>query len=563
MKNPEFTEAKPADNLNMTNNYTIQWNWANTLNYSKTFADVHKVNVLVGSEAVSSSYRNFTAFRSTYFSTDVDYMYLDAGESDQSNTGNGNDLKTMSYFGRVNYAFKDKYLVEATIRRDGSSAFGSKNRWGNFPAFSLGWRLTEESFMSGTKGWLSNMKLRLGYGKSGNDRMPSNYNGYTTFYGNPQFTFYGIGGNPTGTASGFAHYALGNEDAKWETTVTTDVGLDASFLNNTLSTTIDVWVRKTQDMLYPVAIPATVGSLVAPAVNIGDMTNKGFDLNLDYRNKAMGGDFTYGIGVTVSHYKNEITKLSDNANEFINGPDRRQVVYSRAAVGTAFPEFYGLIVDGIFQTDAEAAAYAPEYGGSYNRAGHFKFRDLNGDNVVDDADRTFIGSPHPKFTTGINIDLGYKNFTFSTFFYGSYGNKMVNVVKRWIDYSQFNGNRSKDARYDSWTPENTGARLPAFDGDNHSQLPSTAFVEDGSFFRCKTMQLAYDIPNNLSTKLGIGNLQIYVLATNIFTITKYSGLDPEVSSSESDPRTAGMDLGQDNGSWPSVRQFMLGVKLDL
>jgi TonB-dependent starch-binding outer membrane protein SusC len=555
MKNPEFTEAKPTDILTMTNNYTIQWNWANTLVYSKTFADVHKVNILVGSEAVSSSYRNFSATRTTFFSTDVDYMYLNAGEADQSNGGDGNDVKTMSYFGRINYAYKEKYLLEGTFRRDGSSRFGANNRWGNFPAVSLGWRITEEGFMAGTKGWLSNLKLRLGYGVSGNDEI-GNYNGFTTFYGNPQFTFYGIGGNPTGTSSGFAHYALGNQDAKWETTATTNVGVDAAFMNNTLSFTVDVWQRKTKDMLYPVAIPATVGSLVAPSVNIGDMKNNGFDITVDYRNKALGGDFTYGFNLTVSHYKNEITKLSDNANEFINGPDLRQMVYSRATDGTAFPEFYGLIVDGIFQTDAEASAYAPIYGGAYNRAGHYKFRDLNGDNVVNDQDRTFIGSPHPKFTSGLNIDLGYKNFTFSTFLYASVGNKMVNYVKRWIDYSQFNGNRSKRALYDTWTPTNTGAKIAAFDASNISQYPSTAFIEDASYLRCKTMQLSYDIPNSLSTKLGIGNLQVYVLATNLFTFTKYEGLDPEVSSS-------GMALGQDQGAWPSVRQFMLGVKLDL
>jgi TonB-linked SusC/RagA family outer membrane protein len=561
IKNPEFTEAKPTDILTTSNNYTLQWNWANTLNYSRTFADVHKLNVLVGSEAISSAYRDFSATRATFYQTSVDYMYLDAGETSQSNTGNGNDVKTASYFGRLNYAFKEKYLLEATFRRDGSSKFGANNRWGNFPAFSAGWRISEEGFMSSTKGWLSYLKLRAGWGKSGNNQM-DNYNGYTTFFGAPQWTFYGIGGGANSSTSGFAHLALGNPDAKWETTVTTDVGFDASFLNNTLSTTVDVWVRKTQDMLYQLRIPASFGYLRPPSVNIGDMTNKGFDINIDYKNKALGGDFTYSIGLTVSHYKNEVTKLSDNTSEFINGPDLRQVVYSRATVGTAFPEFYGLIVDGIFQTDQEASDYAPEYGGSYNRAGHFKFRDIAGnpdgtpDGKIDDADRTYIGSPHPKFTSGLNIDLGYKNFTLSTFFYASYGNKMVNVVKRWIDYSQFNGNRSKKARYDSWTPDNPGASLPAFDGDNHSQLPSTAFIEDGSFFRCKTMQLSYDIPNNLSTKLGIGNLQVYVMGTNLFTITKYEGLDPEVSSS-------GMGLGQDNGAWPSVRQFMLGVKLDL
>jgi TonB-linked SusC/RagA family outer membrane protein len=562
VKNPEFTEAKPADILTTSNNYTLQWNWANTLTYSKTFADVHKLNVLVGSEAVSSQYRNFGASRSTYFSTDIDYMYLSSGEKDQSNYGDGNDVKWMSYFGRLNYAYQEKYLLEATIRRDGSSRFGANSRWGNFPAFSLGWRISEEGFMAATKGWLSYLKLRVGYGLSGNDEI-GNYNGFTTFYGNPQFTFYSITGNHTSSTAGYSHYALGNPDAKWETTATTNFGVDAAFLNNTLNASVDVWQRKTKDMLYPAAIPAIFGDYVEPSVNIGDMTNNGFDINVEYKNKALGGDFTYGIGVVVSHYKNEIKKLSANDAEFIAGPTLRENVYTRAAVGTAYPEFYGLIVDGIFQTDAEAEAYAPEFGGTYNRAGHFKYRDIAGptagsgpDGVIDNNDRTWIGSPHPKFTTGLNIDLGYKNFSFSAFFYASYGNKMVNYVSRWIDYSEFNGNRSKDALYDSWTPTNTGARLPAFDLSSISQYPSTAFLEDASFLRCKQMQLAYDLPSNLNTKLGIGNLQVYVMATNLFTLTKYRGLDPEISAS-------GMDLGVDRGAWPSVRQFMVGVKLDL
>jgi TonB-dependent starch-binding outer membrane protein SusC len=555
-KNPEFTEAKPADILNRQNNYTLQWNWANTLNYSKTFAEDHKLTVLVGTEAVSSAYRDFGASRSTFFSASVDYMYLNAGEKDQANYGDGNDDKSMSYFGRLNYAYKDKYLLEATLRRDGSSRFGTNNRWGNFPAFSLGWRISEESFMSATKGWLSYLKLRGGWGKSGNDEMGSVYNGYTTFYGSPQWTFYSIGGSANSSASGFAHNQLGNPDAKWETTATTDFGLDIAVLNNTLSATVDMWTRKTSDMLYPSQIPATAGSLVPPSVNIGDMKNTGFDINVDYKNKAMGGDFTYSIGLTVSHYKNEVTKLTNNNAEFLEGPYLRQVVYTRTQDGHAFPEFYGLICDGIFQTDAEAAANAPEYGGSYNRAGHYKYRDVNNDGKIDDLDRTYIGSPHPKFTSGLNIDLSYKHFTLSSFLYGSYGNKMMNIVARWIDYSQFNGNRSHDALYDSWTPTNTGARLAAFDSDNHSQLSSTKFLEDASFLRCKTLQLAYDLPSSLMTKLGVANLQVYVMATNLFTMTKYRGLDPEVSAS-------GMGMGEDNGAWPSVRQYMLGVKLDL
>ena len=350
-------------------------------------------------------------------------------------------------------------------------------------------------------------------------------------------------------------------------TVTTNIGLDASFLNNSLSATFDVWKRKTTDMLYPIAIPAVVGSVVAPSVNIGDMDNNGFDLNIQYRNDAMGGDLIYSVGLVVSHYKNKIVKLTDIKAESINGPDLRQMVYSRATIGTAYPEYFGLIVDGIFQTQAEAAAYAPEFGGTYNQAGHFKFRDISGpdgvpDGKIDNQDRTYIGSPHPKFTSGLNIDLSFKGISFSTFFYASVGNKLVNVVARWIDYSQFNGDRSHDALYDAWTPENTGARLPKFDQDNISQYPSTAFLENGSFLRCKTMQLGYTLPKTFINKIGMQSVEFYLQATNLFTMTKYRGLDPEVIDPDFSDSGSGMSLGQDNGAWPTARQFMLGLKID-
>ena len=215
IKNPEFTEAKPADILTMSNNFTVQWNWTNTLTYLTTLAGVHNIAVLIGTEALSSAYRNFEAQRTTFFITDINYMYLSAGEKDQTNNGDGNDTKTMSYFGKLNYSFKDKYLFEATFRRDGSSRFGANNRWSNFPAFSLGWRISEESFMANTKDWMSSLKIRAGWGISGNDEI-GDYNGFTTFSSNNQFAYYGIQGNPTGTSAGFSHYQLGNPDAKWE-----------------------------------------------------------------------------------------------------------------------------------------------------------------------------------------------------------------------------------------------------------------------------------------------------------------------------------------------------------
>jgi hypothetical protein len=278
---------------------------------------------------------------------------------------------------------------------------------------------------------------------------------------------------------------------------------------------------------------------------------------VNYKNKI--GDFTYDVALTVSHYRNKIVNLSGDKTTFLSGSER-QFVYTRAQNGSQFPEFYGLIVDGIFQTQAEASAYPKEFGGTYNLAGHYKFRNLNGDTAIDNKDLTFIGSPHPLFTAGLNINLGFKDFSLSAFFYSSYGNKLINYVRRWTDFTQFNGDRSKARLYNSWgspyLKNNADATLPMADYDPISQYPSTAFVEDGSFLRLKTLQIGYTVPRAITQKMGVERLQIYWQGTNLFTWTKYSGLDPEVSSS-------GIYMGIDQGAWPTARQMMFGVKLDL
>lgn len=558
-QNPEFQESKPTDILNVNSGLTIQWNWANTLNFTRVFAENHTVNFLLGTEAVSSTYNGFNASRSTYFSDDPIYMVLDSGEKDKNNGGSGNQVKWMSYFGRVNYDFRGRYLLEATLRRDGSSRFGANSRWGTFPAFSAGWRISDESFMSATSGLFDNIKLRAGWGKSGNDEV-GNYNGFSTFASSASNSSYSINGSATSSVAGFYASANGNPDARWETTSTTNVGLDLSALKNTINVTIDIWQRQTKDMLYAISIPQVAGNASAPSVNIGDMKNRGFDLNLNYQNKALNGDLTYSAGLTVTHYKNEITKISDKETEFLNGDRFREMMYTRATKGTAFPEFYGLIVDGMFQTQAEADEYAPEYGGTYNIPGHFKFRDVNNDGVINDDDRTFIGSPHPKFTAGLNADINYKGFGLSAFFYTVYGNKIANYVSRWTDYSMFTGNRTKERLYSSWgspyLSNNADATLPLADLSNTSQYPSTAFLEDGSFLRLKTLQLSYTLPKSLVQRMNVAKLDIYIQGTNLFTITKYSGLDPELSRS-------GRNMGIDDGQWPTAKQFVIGLRLDI
>jgi TonB-dependent starch-binding outer membrane protein SusC len=278
----------------------------------------------------------------------------------------------------------------------------------------------------------------------------------------------------------------------------------------------------------------------APSVNIAEMENRGFDLELGYSNQSANGNFSYNITATVSRYQNEISDLTGDPDLILNGATQRQMTYTRFGVGTAYPEFYGYIVDGIFQTDAEAQAHPQYENTDYNQPGHYKYRDISGPDGVPDGritadDRTFIGSPHPDFVGGLNFDLAYGNFDLNMFFYGSYGNELVNYVTRWIDYGMFNGGLSQKALYEPWgspyLSNNADATLPMLDQDDISQRPSTAFLEDGSYLRMKNLRLGYTVPANLLERAQIKRLGLYVQVTNLFTITNYSGLDPEINLS--------------------------------
>ena len=552
---PTFENAEPnkVAGLAVESNYTILWNWANTVNYSTTFNEIHKLNVVVGTEAVSNQYQWMTAGRSQYFSLTPSYMQLGSGELAKVNDGSGSEWALFSQFGRANYDLKGKYFIEGTFRRDGSSRFGSANRYGIFPAGSAAWEISKESFMAGSKKWLDMLKIRGGWGKSGNDQI-GEYNMYSTYGTNGYTAAYNLNGTTGSAVAGFEPSTKGNPDVSWETTQTFDLGANATMFDRKLTASLAVWQRNTSDMLYRLSVPQTMGIATPPFVNIGKMKNTGIDIELGYHNTLMGGKLTYAINATWSHYKNEVVSLSNNLSEVV-GYSLRQVEYTRATTGQAYPMFYGLIADGIIQTAAEAKA-APQFD-SYTTVGHFKYRDLNGDGKITlDKDRAYIGDPHPKFTGGLNIDLGYSNFDLNMFFYGSYGNDMINYVSRWIDYGQFVGGLSKDALYNTWTTTNTGAKFPMLDGAAHSQEASTAFIEDGSFLRLKTLRLGYTVPQSTLDKVKIKSLRLYIQATNLFTITKYKGLDPELDSS-------GMSMGVDQGSWPTARQITFGVTLGL
>ncbi|MGM0620811.1 MAG: SusC/RagA family TonB-linked outer membrane protein [Bacteroidota bacterium] len=575
--NPEFSEPQLVNGMWIDSNYSLQWNWSNTLSYSATFNDIHVVNVILGTEAIENQYQWMNASRRNYFSMDPKYMQLSSGESNKENSGSGSEWSLFSVFGRLNYDLMGRYFIEATVRRDGSSRFGPGNRYGTFPAASVAWAMSEESFMAGASNWLDLLKVRLGWGISGNDRI-GNYNSYSTYRTDTYRSSYALDGSNTSAMSGFMPSTLGNENVTWETTETFNLGLDGTFLDSKLSASIDLWQRNTSDMLYRLPLPQVMGDATPPYVNIAEMENKGFDFELGYGNSTMNDVFSYNIKATISSYKNEVTKLGGEANDYFTGQFERQKEYTRVAVGRAFPEFYGYEVEGIFQTQAEADAWPAAFGGdgTYNEPGHFKYRNVDTTPVMIDTDddgepdtevqaitaddRTFIGSPHPDFTGGLNIDLGYGNFDLNMFFYGSYGNEMVNYVRRWIDYGQFNGGLSKDALYKTWgspyLDSNEDAELPMLDFLDSSQEPSTAFVEDGSFLRLKTLRVGYTIPQSLLERAQIKRLNIYAQVTNLFTITGYSGLDPELNSS-------GVSMGLDRGAWPTPRQVMFGVNLGL
>ncbi len=554
-----FAERGQFDQKSEFADFSRQWNWTNTAEYTNTFAGVHDLTVMGGVEAIQNNYRWRNGSRQDFFSRDPNYMQLGAGAQSQLNDGSESQWNLFSTFGRINYEYDNKYLLEAVIRRDGSSRFGAENRYGTFPAMSAAWRITNEDFMSATDNWLDNLMVRIGYGQTGNDRI-GNYNSFTTYSSAQWNSFYPIGGGNTGAGSaGFYRASLGNPNVQWEITTTTNIGIDAMVFEN-WNLSIDLWKRVTEDMLYPQQIPDVMGQVAPPSINVGEMANNGIDVELGYDGTAMNDELQYGFSLNVSHYKNEINQLSAQADEFLTGSELRQMHYTRAETGTQFPEFYGYIVDGIFQTQEEADTHPEAFGGGYNEEGRFKYRDVNGDGEINSDDRTYIGDPHPLFTSGLRLNVNYKGFSASTRLYASYGNDMVNYVRRWIDFNQFQGNRSTRRLYESWgspyLDDNSNATMPKAEGnDSNSQLPSTYFVEDASYLRMQQLRLGYDLMNVLNVQ-NVRNVRLYVQGTNLFTITGYSGLDPEVNA-------GGANRGIDRGAWPTSRQFMLGIDVGL
>lgn len=560
---PENTNGATTDALNETRNDNFTWNFSNTISYNKTFGDRHDINVLLGMESTKAEFDQITAGRTDFLSTDEDFFLLGSGSVDGVTNGSAAwEWSLFSLFSRVFYSYDNKYMIEGTIRRDGSSRFGANNRYGYFPAVSAGWMISQENFMEGTNGWLNRLKLRAGWGESGNDQI-GNYNGFTTFGQGIGNSFYGIDGDDNSIALGYQSTAFGNPDAKWETTQSTNLGLDATLFNS-LDISLDVWQKTTRDLLFQKTIPDVVGQATAPFVNVGTMNNKGLDIEVNYRG-SVGSDFNYNLGVNFSTYKNEVTKLSSEKGDFLVGRSERGQTYTRVESGRAFPEFFGYVVDGIFQTQAEADAHAPN--GTYNKPGNLIIRDVDGDGEITPDDRTWIGNPNPDFTAGINIGIQYKNFDLTSIWYASVGNDVVNYLNRFTRWGLFQGPKSADRLYRSWgspyLDDNANAILPkASSTTSFEQNTNSEFIEDGSFLRMKNIQIGYNVPKKVLDKLGLSSWRLYVMGTNLVTLfDNYSGLDVEVA-----PPTGPLgeiDRGFDRGTWPTPKQLIFGVNIGI
>ena len=563
----ESAEARGSNSLQTTNNFEWTWTWYNTLSYSLEFGDGHRFNFLAGVESIKDYFETFDASRTNFSSDDIENRYLSGGTGVQTNNGGASNWALASEFGKVNYSLKDKYLLEGTIRRDRSSRFSPQFRSAVFSAASAGWVLSEESFAAGWSTWLTRAKLRVGWGQTGNQEI-GNYNALTIYATNPITSFYDISGTRTSAVPGYELTQFGNAKAKWETTTSTNIGLDATLLDGKIDVALDWYTRVTSDMLFPVPAPLTSGVATVPFQNIGSMRNRGIDLSLGYNGQALGNELTYTIGGNFSTYRNEVTKTTGNpATQYFGINDERIQNFVVTQQNYPISSFFGYKVDGIFQTDDEAAA-APvnNLGTNQNKAGRFHFVDVSGPNGVPDGvintnDLSIIGSPHPDFTYGINVSVNYKSFGLTLFGQGVQGNQIFNYVKYWTDFPTFGGNRSTRMLYDSWRPGKTDAVLPQLtSSDQVSILPSTYYLENGSYFRMKNIQITYNLPKQLISKMGLGTVRVYVQSQNLFTITKYSGMDPEINLRS---YTSGNDrqIGVDGGAYPAAKQYLVGLNL--
>ncbi|MBF4464194.1 TonB-dependent receptor [Flavobacterium sp. LC2016-12] len=582
--NPSYTFGALVNDVregSRTKSNSEFWSWNNVLTYDKTFGD-HKIIAMLGQEMQESNWENLYGYRTGYLTNGA--TDLNAGDATTAKNSNGSNTSSLSsYFSRVQYSFNDKYFVTGTIRRDGSSKFYKDNQWGWFPSAALAWKVSNENFLKESK-VISNMKLRLGWGEVGSQNVP-NY-AYTSTY-NASATNWGTGLLAANTA---------NKDLQWETTSSSNLGLDISFLDNRIELVADVYYKKTDNLLLQLPLPAYVGttgqgSTSAPWVNIGSLENKGLEFTLNTLNMDRR-DFTWRSNVTFSMNRSKVLAL--NTETGILNKSLQQgsdvTIVTRTAVDQAIGQFYGYKVIGRFEkaTDfyyKDAAGTVkptalPEgmaIGENGVWIGDYIFKDVNNDGVINEKDRDYIGNPNPDFTFGINNSFSFKGFDVSILVTGSYGNDVANYQRRWLENPRENTNLLSSALgyaqlglIDPAGP-NDYRNVQIVGGDPYmpriaaSSAASASnyrfsdrFIEDGSYVRVKNISIGYNLPKSLYSKYGISNIKVYSNAQNVLTFTKYKGYDPEVGSLNQDALLTGID----NGRYPSPMITTLGLNVN-
>ena len=543
----------------------------NTLNFNKRLGD-HSVNALVGyseqsfrQHGVQAGGQNYSPYGGSYF------FELSAAPKVGVVQGSSYKYTKRSFFAQATYDFKNRYLFSISGRRDGSSRFTSANRWGNFGAASVGWRVSEEDFLKDAVPQINNLKLRASYGANGNDAVgANNTNAIGGDFGGSYLPLAIVGTNVNyvvGTGqnivNGASQLALPSPDIRWEERYTTNFGLDLGLWDDRITLSTDYYISKTRDALAPVQVLTYLGHFGQTLFqNAGDIENRGFELALGYHQNK--GDFTYGADFTLTTVKNQVTALPV-VGQVIEGGE----LLTRSEVGRSLGEFFLIPFDGIFQSADEAAAYRSSNGTiiqPYASAGDVRYRDTNDDGQITNSDAVYSGQSIPNLLMGLNLNAAYKGFDLSVFFNSSSGNKIFNQAR--VDLESYTGPNNYNADVTPWSPENPSNTTPRLlqggglgnagqAASQNSLRNTTRWLEDGSYVRLRNVQLGYTLPKSVTSKVpSLGSVRVYVTGRNIFTITDYTGFDPEITG------TGFYSRGVDISSYPNVRSFTGGLQVN-
>lgn len=515
------------------------FSWENIVNYNNKWGG-HSLNLMAGQTLEEYNYYYIGGSGSNILNPDKKNWYLNQTTMLKTEAGdNVSRTRRLSFLGRIHYVFKDRYLATINFRADGSNKF-PENTWGYFPSIALAWKANEEKFLRNVK-WLDYLKVRAGWGQIGNDKIGNDSFNQTLYATGPTFVGYPLGADGT-IQPGATVLTWVNQGGKWERTETLNFGLDGAIANGLFSAGIDFYIRNTKDMLIWKKGPAWIGNRYDAQANIGEVRNTGLEITLGHANHI--GKFNYSVDANISYVKNELTKL--NGGDPIYG-DR---VVSKE--GLPLFTFWGYKYQGVYKTDEETEAHLPGYtkAGSVNpfHAGDAIFADLNGDGIIDDNDKTNLGNSFPKLSYGLNLTCDYQGFDLNLFFQGVTGNKIYNALRERLEGNGTESALSKDMT-NVWTSDNIEGTIPNPAGNSENMANSSRFIESGSYLRLKNVQIGYNFQKNLISKIGLSKLRIYAQMSNVFTITKYNGYDPEVGS------------GVDYGNYPQARTLLFGMNL--